>query len=91
MAEEKHESLDHRNFDKDKSEPYRDEVQQGNDPGLRHVLAVAMERQRQNQECKNSRNGNNQQHSQHHHAQVDAPVHAAACTRDEVINDVSSF
>src|SRR6185437_5680454 len=89
MAQEKHESLGQRNFDENKSETHGDEVQQGNNPGLRRVLAMAMQRQRQNQECKNSHNRYDQQHSQHYNAQIDAPVHAAACTRDDVFNYVS--
>ena len=86
MSQEKHKALDQRNFHQDETEANGDEVKQSNNPSLRRVLAVAMQRQRQNQKCQNGHNGNDQQHSQHNNAQVDAPVHAAACTGQDIFD-----
>ena len=79
MAQEKHEALDQRNFYQDIAKANGDEIQQCYYAGLsRIILMPAMQRQRQDQKRQHRHNGNDQQHSQHHNAQVDAPVHAVS-------------
>src|SRR4051794_37719519 len=88
MAQEKHKALDQRNFHQDEAEAHGDEIKQSDNSSLRNVLATAMQRQRQNQKGQHGHNRDDQQHSQHDNAQVDAPVHAASCTGQNIFNYV---
>src|SRR4051812_31558761 len=91
MSEEKHKALDKRNFNQNKSESNGNEIKQGNNSGFRRMLAMAMQRQGQDKKRQDSNNRDDQQHSQHNHAQVDAPVHAASCPGQNVFNHVPGF
>src|ERR1051325_11797024 len=91
MAKKKNKALDKRNFDENKSESDGNEIKQSNDPGLGRMLAMAMQCQGQDEKCQNRHNGNDQQHSQHDNAQINAPVHAAACPGQNVFDHVPGF
>src|SRR3954453_23802000 len=86
MSQKKHKALDQINLNQDQSETHGNEGKQSNDSGLRRGLAMTMKRQGQNQKRQHSQNRDDQQHSQHDHTEVDAPVHAASCTGQNVFD-----
>src|SRR5882724_2720323 len=92
MSQKKNEALDQGNFNQDKSESHSNEIKQSNDPGLVYVArAMPMQRQWQNQERKHGHDRNNQEHSKHDNAQVDAPVHAVACSGHNIFKHVTGL